>query len=441
MSSPHHSITYPLAIRHALCTVAALLVAGCHDILDVSDPTLIRASDIANASGANAQRLYASDDFGAQYTSAVQDVAIFTDEWIQDAAIGANITNARSVHLDMRNSQLIEASSTNNSDPHLGPLDHALWQTTIAISAVRVYSPDSLRGDFLAQLYAIRGFLILQMAEDLCPGFPINDVADNQTVYSGPVTTDSAIAYAKGQLDSALTYARDSTRFLTLAQVAKGRALLDQGKYAEAAVVVANVATSDAYTTETQRTFMDFDPECDFCTAVGNHEGGNGLPFGSANDPRVPTQILAVRHSYPEDTLYSTTKGQDAADHIVLASGIEARLMEAEAAFHANQPWKPTLDALRATVGLDTLTDPGTDPARVDMIYRERAFWLFMTGRRLGDLRRLIRVYGRDPEHVFPTGSYLGGNGGLYGVSTAIPFQLANQRRYNPNITTGCTVQ
>ena len=44
---------------------------------------------------------------------------------------------------------------------------------------------------------------------------------------------------------------------------------------------------------------------------------------------------------------------------------------------------------------LAALADPGTPAAREDLMFRERAFWLFGTGHRLGDMRRMIRQYGR----------------------------------------------
>jgi hypothetical protein len=62
------------------------------------------------------------------------------------------------------------------------------------------------------------------------------------------------------------------------------------------------------------------------------------------------------------------------------------------------------------TVGLPSLVDPGTDSGRVSLQFRERAFWLFGTSTRLGDLRRLIRQYGRDQSTVFPVGPYVNGN-------------------------------
>ena len=83
-------------------------------------------------------------------------------------------------------------------------------------------------------------------------------------------------------------------------------------------------------------------------------------------------------------------------------------MIEAEAALANNDPttWLAKLNAARATVtGLAPLTDPGA-AGRVDLMFRERAMWLFMTGHRLGDLRRMVRQYGRGAETVFPTGAY-----------------------------------
>lgn len=409
---------------------------GCHGLLDVSDPTRLNDADIANASGANARRLNASNVFIQNMPFIVGEVAAITDEWTYDFPATLNVVNDRNVQLDQRSGDQLATSA---SDPHMRALSQAFVQSEVAIPAVRAYTPDSLQGDFLAQLYGIRGYVVLQMAEDICPGFPVDDIVDNQVAYGGPITTDSAVALASAQLDSAIKYARDSTRFVTLARVVKGRALLDRGKYTEAAAVVAPVPTAAVYTAETQRAFMavSYCPTCEV-VGVGDHEGTNGLPFGSANDVRVPLQRLGVRRTNTNDTLYVTTKGRSSADQLVLASGIEARLIQAEAALHEGQSWKPILDSLRATVGLDTLADPGTPKGRVDMLYQERAFWLFMTGRRLGDLRRLIKNYGRTPESVFPTGAYPGGNGGSYGTATAIPFSASNQQRYNPHITSGC---
>jgi hypothetical protein len=56
----------------------------------------------------------------------------------------------------------------------------------------------------------------------------------------------------------------------------------------------------------------------------------------------------------------------------------------------------------------------------------------------LGDLRRLIRVYGRDAETVFPTGDYLRGGVvvGTYGPDVNLPIPIEEQN--NPDAQNGC---
>lgn len=83
-----------------------------------------------------------------------------------------------------------------------------------------------------------------------------------------------------------------------------------------------------------------------------------------------------------------------------------------------------TLDAAGDTVwnagtggvkGLKPLEDPALLPlpqgktafdVRVDLLFRERAFWLYFDGHRQGDLRRLVRQYDRDAESIYPSGFY-----------------------------------
>lgn len=113
-------------------------------------------------------------------------------------------------------------------------------------------------------------------------------------------------------------------------------------------------------------------------------------------------------------------------------------MIEAEAQLKAGQPAAAiaTLNAARTTVtGLAPLTDPGTEAGRVDLLFRERAFWLFSTGHRTGDLRRLVRQYGRAANTVFPTGAWH--KGGNYGVDVTVPVPQAEQN--NPNLPAAAT--
>jgi hypothetical protein len=155
---------------------------------------------------------------------------------------------------------------------------------------------------------------------------------------------------------------------------------------------------------------------------------------------------------FDNSPLYVALKTPAYTTPTVLASGLEARLIEAEAALRGGGGnWLGTLNDLRAappeyypaelfpSLGLlQPLADPGSAGARVDLLFRERAHWLYLTGHRLGDLRRLVRQYSRTADSVFPTGRWgvwSSDKSGDYGtdVNFPIPFDELN----NPNFQ-GC---
>ena len=87
-----------------------------------------------------------------------------------------------------------------------------------------------------------------------------------------------------------------------------------------------------------------------------------------------------------------------------------------------------TLNALRAssqslgavtTSAMSPLSPPGSLAAARAMLFREKAYWTFGRGQRLGDLRRLVRLYGQTDATTFPTGSYH--KGGSFGTLENLP--------------------
>jgi hypothetical protein len=234
--------------------------------------------------------------------------------------------------------------------------------------------------------------------------------------------------------------------------VGRARTLLNLGRFAEAASAVVEVPTEYVAQAEYNVSldpsqpnilaidrpgwaFEDFG-DFDGTHSVADREGGTGLDFVSAADPRVPTVPLNTARD-GVTTLYGIASYADQGAPIVMASGLEARLIEAEAALNASDPstWLTKLNQLRQTAALPDTTDPGSDAARVDLTFRERAFWLFATGHRLGDLRRLVRQYSRTTESVFPTGAYW--RGGVYDSGTSLPVPTA-EAMASPGVT-GCT--
>ena len=304
------------------------------------------------------------------------------------------------------------------------------------------------------QLYALSGLTLTIGAELFCNGVPLSDVNDVKPSWT-VVTNAQMYQRAGAQFDSALTTLSSSASDLPLrylARVGKARALVDLGQYAQAAAVVrANgdgvgspaVPTSFVYNAEyAQGTLTNDIYDWMVATAnfaPANKEGGNGLDFFSAQDPRV-VMSTTTRTGQDGVTPVHTVLGYPNGNApIRLATGVEARMIEAEAALQANDAagYLGALDAARSDAGargawgitstspdpLPPLADPGTPNARIDLLFRERGFWFYLTAHRVGDLRRLVRQYGRDPNTVWPTGAYLAG--GTYGTDQNITPSIA----------------
>jgi hypothetical protein len=169
---------------------------------------------------------------------------------------------------------------------------------------------------------------------------------------------------------------------------------------------------------------------------VSDNEGGVGIPYQSSGDPR--TAVVLGRTSLPANVpLYFPQKYSAGLSNsyapIVVGGWIEARLIQAEAALRAKDygTWLAVLNTLRHTASvpgqtdtLTTLADPGDshrDSARVALMFRERASWLFLDGHRQGDLRRLIRQYSWPQDEAYPSGLYLGPGLVEYGSDVTAP--------------------
>ena len=240
-----------------------------------------------------------------------------------------------------------------------------------------------------------------------------------------------------------------------LASVGKGRALLDLGNTAAAAAAVAGVPTSFSYVLEhsenTDRenngVFKANVPDQRYSAA--DAEGINGFPFLSVADRRTPIELDPAVVGFDGATLlFDNLRYGDRKASVTLGTGVEARLIEAEAALKAgnapafltalNQPranaaerayfdnttrlGTPPIGVLPNLTGADTVAAGGA----VKLLFNERARWLWLTAHRLSDLRRLIRQYGRATESVFPTGAYPK-NFATYGTDVNFPIPIDEQ--------------
>ncbi len=365
-----------------------------------------------------------------------------------------------------------------SGDQPMQNLLHGRLTLMSAIPELERYEPPSGRSK-IGEAFALVGYSELMAGEDYCAGTPLDGLAAVQGVqYGGPLTTDSLLGAATVDFDSAASYAGSDAVVAALAAVGLGRARLDRGQFAAAAAAVSGVPTSFVYSTGLGMSatgglstlnlyaYQTVTYGCGLVN-VGDRKGGNGLEYVSARDPRLVLSTTVAEtcdgaYAGSVDSVwYYPVKFGNPSIYVPLATGVEARLIEAEALLQANQvsTWAADLTALRAdTTDTHVMFDTSQVPiktdstigasaaAQVDFMFRERAFWLFGTGTRLGDMRRLIRQYGRNQSTVFPTGPYPNGNNPIlpspipnYGtdVNLTLPTPAGGFSTPNPNYK-GC---
>lgn len=288
----------------------------------------------------------------------------------------------------------------------------------------------------------VQGYAELLLADLFCSGVPLSAVRfEGDFTYAPPSTTKQVYQHAIALFDTALTLSSDSVNTLNAARVGRGRAFLALGDYTSAAAAVARVPGDFRYGPIHQWQSEASNSEL-YDYTVSDSEGIRGPAYVSANDPRVP--VISKGINGMGRTLYAPgAYPGGGVGQVVVASGIEASLIRAEAALHGALSGAPasamtdTLNALRATVGLPALQDPGTDTGRVTQLFQERGYWLYLSGHRQGDLRRLVRApsgggYGRAQSAVYPSGPYPESRA-LYGSDVLLP--IPNAERNNPYFT------
>lgn len=407
--------------RALLCFVAC----ACSNLTDVAAPDVVQLSSLDNAAGAEALRVGSVSAFALMYAGAEQGQITIS------GALADEFYNAATGAIALAEADLRSVPEPSIAYPYR-VLQRSRLDARRAVAALEQFAPAARAK--IAEQFALAGYTEIFLGENMCSGIPLGEIVDGNPAYGDPLSTDELFARAVADFDSAIVYAADSARILGLAQVGRGRALLNRGLFAAAAAGVATVATPYSYSLQ----YSAAQPNGVFTVintsryiTVSDREGVNGLDFRSARDPRVPTTLVGKGLDGVTD-LYLFTRYASVTSPVVLASGTEARLIGAEAALRAGDASGALqiLNALRATVpGLAPLPLETTPDAQVDQLFRERAFWLFATGHRQGDLRRLVRQYSRAPSSVFPTGPYKTGQ--QYGTDVTFApdaSQLANAR-------------
>lgn len=429
------------ALRHIGCSlVATAVLTGC-GLLDTDTPDIIQPGNLDSPAGAAALRFGAIRDFafakdGDGSQDSTEGLVLLTGDVSDEFNHSGFIPST--VEFDQR---LIATNNPSLADQYFR-MQRARSGTEAAAAALIAFSTDPDNDPGIAEMYSLAGFAYIYFGENYCSAVPFSSVENGETVFGPSESTQQTLERAVARFDAALAHpgvAADATVGY-LAAVGKGRALVDLGQFPEAAQAVAAVPTDFQYVTEhdaTPQTLSNAlfvygvssgDPGGSI--SVADVEGGNGLPYRSADDPRVPftdSGHLGLDQTTPQ---FDLLKYPDEATSVVVADGIEARLIEAEALLQASDRAGMTaiLNDLRQNAispALPDLAVPADQVAGTDQLFSERAFWLYATGHRLGDLRRLVRQYQRSVDAVFPVGDYL--RGGSYGSLVSFPVPVDEQ--------------
>jgi len=419
--------------------VALILLAlalSCSSLTSVDTPDAISSTTAGSAAGAKGlwagavgtvYGVFASGSGLLAPDNTVNYGALLADELESGDIIGLNTSS-----IDAR--RLPDPEGGDRTFTVYSGLQRARVALRAALEANLQFAPTEATR--IGQLYALLGYVNVWFAEYFCSGIPLSESRNGTIQYGVPLSTTELLQDAVSLFDSALGQAADSARIADLAHVGRARALIDLGNFAAAAAATSAVASDYRYTSEHSPAVQPNGIAAAFTSlrfGVANAKSGTGLDYRAAGDPRIPTSVVGLG-SDRITNIYSLT-GITAASPVVIASGVEARLIEAEAALQASDvsAFVADLNAARAAQGLSPLSDPGDSTARVDLLFRERAFAMFLTGHRLGDLRRLVRQYGRSVSDVFSGGIYK--DGLLRG--DAVNFSIPVSERNNPNFH-GC---
>lgn len=449
MGSSADIVRYAMSMAAAVSTLTALSACSPDRLVHTDPPSaVITPSSLTTAAGAlalynGANNLFASMYGGATANGGNDNYIISTGMMTDEFANGPSYSDG----LDQRtNSLLYETGSESVQAALYQRIQGVRTEAYQAREALQRYGGPNVNA-LIGRMYSYEAYSIIFLAEYFCNGVPLSttDLGSNPVLGPG-LTTQQLYDRASALLDTALTLSGDSVNFLNLARVGKGRLLLDEGQFAAAATAVANVPSTFVFNIEFKAALSitlngagytmenRVGPASSFSSgafnssnfAVIDNEGNVGLNW--ATDPRVPESAQSYTGSLPWPGKYSSVSSP-----IRLADWTEAQLIIAEASLNAGtSDWLTILQNLRAnctsasgcapvpnltaTSYPDVLADSATQLGRLHTLMSERARWLYATGHREGDLRRMLRAPYDSPPYVlsaaqlYPNGAYVDAN-------------------------------
>jgi hypothetical protein len=305
------------------------------------------------------------------------------------------------------------------------PISTARYTTDQALTRLEGWTDAEVpnRNQLMARAALYAGYSYVLLAEGFCTA-AVNlgpELTTTQLLDSAEARFSRTIALATAPADSSL---------LRAAYVGRARARLGRGNAAGAATDAAQVPTSFVLLTTadnnaSRRQNRVFDQNNNTTAGVTVAEAFRTLTVAGQPDPRVRVTNENRLGSDQFNPLFRQTKYASLTAGIPIASGVEARLIEAEARGAAQGV--AIINALRARAGvaLPALTAAETASFQAT-VYSERSRELFLQGNRWFDVRRGNLA-------LVPASGVQYAKGGTYGDQRCWPLPDV-ERAANPNL-------
>jgi starch-binding outer membrane protein, SusD/RagB family len=465
----------PLLKVAAAATISALMTAcTTEQILDVEDPDVASPTSVQDSAATPAMLAGALGNFGSALNGGGDINQVALSGMISDEYINTETFPTR-IEVDQRRQQVSNGSLSGT----FYSIQQARAAADFAADGFRKFAP-TLPG--LAEALNLSALTHVLMAENYCGAVPISRETSPGVFEFGPaLTTRQLLTRAIEKADSALLVVAAGSTEARVARIVKARALLNLDEPANASAAIGGTSAATGVPTAFQYIYIHSDltgrqnngtwnlvqNSGRFGVATG--EGTNGLPYRTEGDTTLATKDPRVLNKRrPSNSglgfdgataMWWQLKYPARNSRTLIADGIEARLIEAEALYRAGNyagalvilndlranaaTYRPS-EPQYAAFAMPALTPAVGATAQEDQIFKERAYWLFLTSHRLGDLRRLTRPttaaatgditgYGRAIESTFPTGLYH--KSGTYGADVNSPIPQAEDN--NPQFSRG----
>jgi hypothetical protein len=395
------------AVRRArklsLMAAVAFSATACEGLLSVSDPGTIQEESLTNPALETLMINGVIGEFQFAYGSYANWSSVLGDETFTDH------TNVSVREFSLHN--FIDLNDSNEGvyvalHRARQSADDAVERVTGMIGATAAASSLNI-----ARAYIYGGYAYTLLAEGFCET-PVN--------LSNPLPSDSLFLRALSRFDKGIATATAgnsganataATDLINMAKVGAARAALKMGNPTLARTYATGVpAAYEKLAYYSANSVRENNPLNGPNRAVGGYMSMTPN-FRAMNDPRLPTLAtsqngLNANPIYPPRRPYmytgfvlGTPSIIDIPVHIKMATGLEAAYVIAE----ADGPTPATLtfvNARRAVGGQAPSAATGT--ALMAELRDQRSRDFYLTGQRLGDLRRYLKA-GTD---LFPTGKY-----------------------------------